>query len=61
MFNASPEVRNFVVPVDHGRQWQVVVDTARTEGVAPGTGRKVKAGDRFTLLDRSLLVLRRPA
>ncbi|MGP3982129.1 glycogen debranching protein GlgX [Streptomyces sp. KR80] len=61
MFNASPEVRHFVVPVDHGRQWQVVVDTARMEGVAPGTGRKVKAGDRFTLLDRSLLVLRRPA
>ena len=49
------------MPVDHGRQWQVVVDTARTEGVPPGTGAKVAAGDRITLPDRSLTVLQRPA
>ncbi|MGP4002138.1 glycogen debranching protein GlgX [Streptomyces sp. 8N706] len=61
MFNASDEPLDFVVPVNHGQQWQVVVDTARTEGVEPGTGRRVKAGDRFTLVDRSLTVLQRPA
>jgi glycogen operon protein len=61
MFNASPKALDFLVPVDHGRQWQVVVDTALPEGVAPGTGAKVQAGDRLTLVDRSLTVLQRPA
>jgi glycogen operon protein len=61
MFNASPRPLEFVVPVNHGRQWQVVVDTALPEGVTAGTGAKVQAGDRLTLLDRSLTVLQRPA
>lgn len=61
MFNASPKPLEFVVPVNHGRQWQVVVDTALPDGVAAGTGAKVQAGDRLTLLDRSLTVLQRPA
>ncbi|MYV39168.1 glycogen debranching enzyme, partial [Streptomyces sp. SID1328] len=61
MFNASHEPLDFLVPVDHGRQWQVVVDTARPEGVPPGTGPKVAAGERLTLPDRSLTVLQRPA
>ncbi|MGW5198424.1 glycogen debranching protein GlgX [Streptomyces spiralis] len=61
MFNAAPKPLDFVVPVDHGRHWQVVVDTARTDPVPPGTGRKVRAGDRLTLTDRSLTVLQRPA
>uniref|UniRef100_UPI0009BEA355 glycogen debranching protein GlgX n=1 Tax=Streptomyces viridosporus TaxID=67581 RepID=UPI0009BEA355 len=60
MFNASPRPLDFVVPVDHGRQWQVVVDTARADGVPPGTGPKVQAGARLTLTDRSLTVLQRP-
>src|SRR5690606_20172316 len=60
MFNASPKPLDFVVPVDHGRQWQVVVDTARADGVPPGTGPKVTAGTRLTLTDRSLTVLQRP-
>ncbi|MFH8337678.1 glycogen debranching protein GlgX [Streptomyces sp. AM6-12] len=60
MFNASPEALGFRVPVNHGRQWQVVVDTARAEGVPPGSGAKAGAGDRLTLEGRSLLVLRRP-
>lgn len=60
MFNASPETLEFVVPVNHGRQWEVVVDTGRPEGVPPGTGAKVEAGDRLTLLDRSMTVLKRP-
>ncbi|MFC7302901.1 glycogen debranching protein GlgX [Streptomyces monticola] len=61
MFNASPDPIEFTVPVNHGRQWQVVVDTARAEGVPPGTGPKLKAGERLTLPDRSLTVLQRPA
>ncbi|MBW8700163.1 hypothetical protein MBT84_11195 [Streptomyces sp. MBT84] len=32
MFNASPKPLEFVVPVDHGRQWQVVVDTSVPQG-----------------------------
>ncbi|MEU7647966.1 glycogen debranching protein GlgX [Streptomyces huasconensis] len=61
LFNASPEPLEFVVPVNHGRQWQVVVDTACPEGVPEGEGPKVRAGDRLTLTDRSLTVLHRPA
>ncbi|QEU91077.1 glycogen debranching protein GlgX [Streptomyces kanamyceticus] len=61
MFNASPEPLEFVVPVNHGRQWQVVVDTALEDGVPPDTGQKVRAGDRITLADRCLTVLQRPA
>ncbi|MEU8978120.1 glycogen debranching protein GlgX [Streptomyces sp. NPDC048309] len=61
MFNASAKSLDFVVPVNHGRQWQVVVDTSRPEGVAPGTGAKIGAGDRLTLVDRSMTVLQRPA
>ncbi len=48
------------MPVDHGAQWQVVVDTARADGVPPGTGPKVSAGTRLTLTDRSMTVLQRP-
>lgn len=60
MFNAHDAPLDFVVPVDHGRQWQVVVDTARPRGVETD-GPKVQAGDRLTLTDRSLTVLQRPA
>ncbi|MFF7335679.1 glycogen debranching protein GlgX [Streptomyces sp. NPDC090306] len=60
MFNASPKQLEFVAPVDHGRQWELVVDTGRPGGVPPGTGEKIAAGDSVTLVDRSLVVLRRP-
>lgn len=60
MFNAHEEPLDFVVPADHGRQWQVVVDTARPEGVSTD-GPKVAAGERLTLTDRSLVILQRPA
>ncbi|TJZ49587.1 glycogen debranching protein GlgX [Streptomyces piniterrae] len=60
MFNAHAQEKEFTVPVLHGRQWQVVVDTDRPSAVADGGGAKVKAGDRLTLTDRSLLVLQRP-
>ena len=61
LFNASAKTTEFVVPVNHGRQWQVVVDTSRPEGVEAGTGAKVQAGDRLSLVDRSMMVLQRPA
>ncbi|WP_327294592.1 MULTISPECIES: glycogen debranching protein GlgX [unclassified Streptomyces] len=61
MFNASAEEIEFLVPVNHGRQWEVVVDTAHEDGVPPGPGPKVDAGDRLALIGRSLAVLKRPA
>ncbi|MFE5119315.1 glycogen debranching protein GlgX [Streptomyces sp. NPDC056669] len=61
LFNAHHEPLDFVVPIDHGKQWQVIVDTAVPEGVEPGSGAKVAAGDVLTLADRSLMVLQRPA
>jgi isoamylase len=61
MVNAAPKPQEFVVPVNHGKEWQLVVDTSRAEGVPPGTGEKVRAGDRVELTDRSLVVLQRPA
>ena len=60
MFNAHEQEEKFTVPVHHGRQWQVVVDTDRPQSVAGG-GAKVKAGDQLTLTGRSLLVLQRPS
>ncbi|MGW7053052.1 glycogen debranching protein GlgX [Streptomyces sp. NPDC054887] len=61
MFNASAQELDFTIPVNHGKQWQVVVDTARPEGVPPGSGPKVGAGEHVTLIGRSLVVLQRPA
>ncbi|WP_413103698.1 glycogen debranching protein GlgX [Streptomyces sp. Inha503] len=61
LFNAHHEPLDFVVPIDHGKQWQLIVDTAVPEGVEPGSGPKVAAGDRLTLVARSLMVLQRPA
>ncbi|MGK5630557.1 glycogen debranching protein GlgX [Streptomyces sp. URMC 123] len=61
MFNAGDSTLDFTVPVNHGKQWQVVVDTALSQLLEPGSGRRVKAGDRLTLIDRSLTVLQRPA
>ncbi|MEU9111650.1 glycogen debranching protein GlgX [Streptomyces sp. NPDC048483] len=60
MFNAHEQEKEFTVPVHHGKQWQVVVDTDRPRAVADGRGAKVKAGDLLTLTGRSLLVLQRP-
>ncbi|MFI6079535.1 glycogen debranching protein GlgX [Streptomyces sp. NPDC051217] len=59
MFNASAETLEFAVPVDHGSQWRIVVDTSRPEGVPPGDGPKVDAGERITMIGRSMTVLMR--
>ncbi|MFJ8628105.1 glycogen debranching protein GlgX [Kitasatospora sp. NPDC093550] len=61
MFNAHFEPLEFTVPADHGQEWRVVVDTAQPRLPAPGTGARVKAGDTLWLVDRSLMVLQRPA
>ncbi|MGW6739527.1 glycogen debranching protein GlgX [Streptomyces sp. NPDC055025] len=61
MFNASADKLEFVVPLNHGRHWRIMVDTARPEGVAPGQGEKVDGGDRITMIGRSMTVLMRPA
>ncbi|WP_329379790.1 glycogen debranching protein GlgX [Streptomyces sp. NBC_01716] len=59
MFNASARTLEFAVPVDHGSQWRIVVDTSRPEGVPPGDGPKVDAGERITMIGRSMTVLMR--
>ncbi|MHC5907149.1 glycogen debranching protein GlgX [Streptomyces sp. S6] len=61
MFNPSPAPLDFTVPVDHGPLWHLVIDTAHPTPPPPGTGPKVTAGDRLHLLDRSVVVLQRPA
>ncbi|MER8003521.1 MULTISPECIES: glycogen debranching protein GlgX [unclassified Streptomyces] len=61
MFNASAEELEFVVPADIGHEWQVVVDTARPEGVPPGQGEKADGGERLKMTGRSMTVLMRPA
>ncbi|MER5490359.1 glycogen debranching protein GlgX [Streptomyces sp. NPDC002490] len=59
MVNASPEPLVFTVPTGHGPHWRVVVDTALPHGVPPQGGARTAAGDRITLVDRSLTVLQR--
>ncbi|QKW09926.1 glycogen debranching protein GlgX [Streptomyces sp. NA04227] len=61
MFNASPQPLDFLVPTGHGKEWRIVVDTARRDPVPPGPAPAVHAGDRLPLIDRSLTVLRRPS
>lgn len=58
MVNASAQTLDFVVPVNHGPQWQLVVDTGRKDPV-PVDGPKVAAGERVRLVDRSLAVFRK--
>jgi isoamylase len=62
LFNAHHQPLEFVVPVNHGQEWEVAVDTGLPDGVpAPGEVRQVNGGERLLLADRSLAVLRRPA
>jgi glycogen operon protein len=61
MFNAQDKALEFVVPVNHGKEWRTVVDTQLRDGVEPGGGAPVRGGDRLRLADRSMVVLQRPA
>ncbi|MFF2195911.1 glycogen debranching protein GlgX [Streptomyces sp. NPDC058157] len=61
MFNAGADPQEFTIPAGHGAHWRLVVDTARAEVPAPGTGPQYAAGDRVALTGRCLAVLQRPA
>ncbi|MEL3944378.1 MULTISPECIES: glycogen debranching protein GlgX [Streptomyces] len=62
MFNASAKSQEFLVPVGHGRPWQIVADTAREgSGISPSTGRQATTGERLTLVEHALVILRRAA
>ncbi|MFG3258199.1 glycogen debranching protein GlgX [Streptomyces sp. NPDC048172] len=60
LVNAHRESLDFVIPVNHGREWEVIVDTAQEEPYTAGSGRKVQAGETVTVTDRGLVVLQRP-
>ncbi|QNP69507.1 glycogen debranching protein GlgX [Streptomyces roseirectus] len=59
MFNPSPRSLTFTVPVDHGPRWRLVLDTDHPTLTAPTP--KISAGDQLSLIDRSVVVLQRPA
>jgi isoamylase len=61
LFNAGWEPLDFNVPLNHGKEWQIIVDTAQPWPISPGAGAKVRAGDVLHLTDRSMMVLQRPA
>jgi isoamylase len=61
LFNTGWEPLDFNVPLNHGKEWQIIVDTAQPWPIAPGSGAKVRAGDVLHLTDRSMMVLQRPA
>ncbi|WP_042383745.1 glycogen debranching protein GlgX [Streptacidiphilus melanogenes] len=61
LFNADAQPLEFAVPVNHGQEWQVIVDTSLPWTISPGTGAKVRAGEKLRLVDRSMMVLQRPS
>jgi glycogen operon protein len=61
LFNADAQPLEFTVPVNHGQEWQVIVDTSLPWTISPGTGAKVRAGEKLRLVDRSMMVLQRPS
>ncbi|HTS79049.1 MAG TPA: glycogen debranching protein GlgX [Myxococcaceae bacterium] len=59
LMNANHEPVEFVLPaIEWGRDWEILVDTADGDG---RTGASTPAGGKLTLVDRSMMVLRRPA
>jgi len=59
LMNANHEPVEFVLPaIEWGRDWEILVDTADGDGK---TGASTPAGGKLTLVDRSMMVLRRPA
>ncbi|UNZ16861.1 glycogen debranching protein GlgX [Streptomyces sp. 891-h] len=60
LFNTHDEPLDFVIPVNHGREWEVIVDTAQEETPTRGGGPKVAAGEPLRLESRSMAVLQRP-
>ncbi|MGP3986910.1 glycogen debranching protein GlgX [Streptomyces sp. 3N207] len=60
LFNAHHEALDFVIPVNHGREWEVIVDTAQEDSHQQGGGPKIAAGAHLPLESRSMAVLQRP-
>jgi isoamylase len=56
LMNASPENIDFVLPPDLKASWKVVVDTADEAGF-PAKPKTIKAGAKYSLVDRSLVLL----
>jgi glycogen operon protein len=58
LLNAHTQPVDFTIPAHHGGSWEVLIDTAKSEGVEKGSSHA--AGSVVTLSDRSLLLLRLP-
>ncbi len=59
LMNANHEPLEFVLPaIEWGSDWEILVDTADGDGK---TGAFTPAGGKLTVLDRAMMVLRRPA
>lgn len=58
LLNASPKSIYFTMPAEPAATWQTVLDT-REETGKPKRRRTLKPGQRYHLLDRSLVLLRR--
>jgi glycogen operon protein len=59
LMNAHQEPVEFVLPaIQWGSDWEILVDTADGEGK---TGAMTPAGSKLTVVDRAMMVLRRPA
>jgi glycogen operon protein len=59
LMNAHHEPGEFVLPaIEWGKDWEILVDTADGHGK---TGVFAPAGGKLTVVDRAMMVLRRPA
>jgi glycogen operon protein len=59
LMNAHHEPQEFVLPaIEWGKDWEILVDTADGDGK---TGAFTPAGGKLTVVDRAMMVLRRPA
>ena len=59
LMNAHHEPVQFVLPaIEWGSDWEILVDTANSDGK---TSASTPAGGKLTVVDRAMMVLRRPA
>jgi glycogen operon protein len=59
LMNAHQEPVEFVLPaIEWGSDWEILVNTAESDGK---TGALTPAGGKLTVVDRGMMVLRRPA
>ncbi|WP_326687367.1 glycogen debranching protein GlgX [Streptomyces sp. NBC_01795] len=60
LFNAEAEPLDFMIPVDHGREWELIVNTAEETVHPAGARPKIPAGAHLPLPPRAMALLRRP-